>query len=201
LKELRVRRIEIVERRIARARTHVEVAEIPGGGGGDLDDNYDRAAAVTVLAAAVARLTEAAAVIWHTSHRAVSAGELARLTAALAQGQAPVSLWLGRAGRPARAGGAATRGLLPLFGAEIEVEARDLPTDAAFEIACDMAQEVLRSGAPPEDGARLGYDRTTEFGVRYRTNAHPGAAPAVVLSQIARPAGAPAGIKVAASAA
>jgi hypothetical protein len=149
----------------------------------------------------VAGLVEAAAVIWHASRRAVPGEQLATMVAALAQGRAPVLLWLGRLSQPARARGVVTRGLFPLLGAEIEVEVRDLPPDAAFEIARDMAEEVLRSGEPPEDGARLGYDRTTEFGVRYRANGHAGAVPAVVLSQITQPAGVLAGVKVAAGAA
>ena len=91
--------------RIARARSHVEIAEVQAAGGSDLDHNIDRAAAVTVAAAAVTELAEASAIIWHTSRRAVPAGQLAPLIAALAQGQAPVPLWLGCAGRPAGLGG------------------------------------------------------------------------------------------------
>ena len=71
---------------------------------------------------------------------------------------------------------------------EIEVEVRDLPVAVAFDIARGLVEEALRSGEPPEDGARLKYNRTTEFGVRYRMNGTPGAVPAVVLSQIAEPA-------------
>ena len=179
--------------RISRARTHVEIVEVQVAGDSDLDHNYDRAAAVTVVAAAVAGLAEAAAVVWHASRRAVPAEQLAPLVAALATGQAPVPLWMGCVGRPAGARGVATRGLYALLGAEIEVASRDLPVDSAFEVALELAAEIFRTGKPPEEGARLGYDRITEFGVRYRRQGHPGAVPAVVLSQITPPVGAPAG--------
>ncbi len=178
---------------ISRARTYVEITEVQATGGPDLDHNYDRAAAVTVVVAAVAGLPNAVAVVWHASRRAVPAEQLAPLVAALAKGQAPVPLWLGCVARPAGATGAATRGLYPLLGAEIEVAAPDLAVNLAFEVALDLAAEIFRTGEPPADGARLGYDRTTEFGVRYRTDGHPGAVPAVVLSQITPPVGASAG--------
>ena len=187
--------------RISRARTHVEITEVDTRSGSDLDHNYDRAAAVTVVAAAVAGLAGAVAVVWHTSRRAVPAEQLAPLVAALAQGQAPVPLWLGCVARPAGARGVATRGLYPLLGAEIEVASRDLPVDTAFEVAQELAAEIFRTGKPPTEGARLGYDRTTEFGVRYRRQGHAGAVPAVVLTQITQPAAAPAGVKLMAGAA
>ncbi|MHA1528364.1 MAG: hypothetical protein ACTSVG_05055 [Alphaproteobacteria bacterium] len=186
---------------ISRTRTHVEITEVEARGGADLDHNYDRAAAVTVVAAAVAGLTEAAAVVWYASRRAVPAEQLAPLVAALATGQAPVPLWLGCVARPAGARGVATRGLYALFGAEIEVASRNLPVDAAFEVAQELAAEIFHAGAPPEEGARLGYDRTTEFGVRYRSGSHAGAVPAVVLTQITESARAPARAQLAAGAA
>jgi hypothetical protein len=180
-----------VRARISRTRTHVEITEVQATGGSDLDHNYDCAAAVTVVAAAVAGLAEAAAVIWNASRRAVPVEQLAAMVAALAQGQAPMPLWLGCVARPAGARGVATLGLFPLLGAEIEVASQDMSVDTAFGVALELAEEVLRSGEPPENGALLGYDRTTEFGVRYRANGHAGAAPAMVLSQINHPAGVP----------
>jgi hypothetical protein len=180
-----------VRARISRTRAHVEITEVQATGGSDLDHNYDCAAAVTVVAAAVAGLAEAAAVIWNASRRAVPVEQLAAMVAALAQGQAPMPLWLGCVARPAGARGVATLGLFPLLGAEIEVASQDMPVDTAFGVALELAEEVLRSGEPPENGALLGYDRTTEFGVRYRANGHAGAAPAMVLSQINHPAGVP----------
>ncbi len=173
--------------RIARARAHVEIAEVQAAGGSDVDHNFDRAAAVTVLAAAVTGLAEAAAVIWRTSRRALPAEQLAPLVAAMAQGQAPVPLWLGCMGQPAGAQGVATRGLYPLLGAEIEVASEDLPWDTAFEVALELAVEILRTGEPPAHGVRLGYDRNTEFSVRHRAGGGAGAMPAVVLTQVTHP--------------
>ncbi|MEE8456373.1 MAG: hypothetical protein V3R90_16770 [Limibaculum sp.] len=103
--------------------------------------------------------------------------------------------------RPAGARGVATRGLYALLGAEIEVASRNLPVDAAFEVAQELAAEIFRTGKPPADGTRLGYDRATEFGVRYRRQGHAGAVPAVVLTQITQPAAEPAGVKLMAGAA
>ena len=178
--------------RVARGRAHVEITEAAAPRGSDIDHNYDRAVAVTAVSAAVAALTEAVGIVWCPSHCVAPAEQLAPLMAALVQGQPPVSLWVGcpsqSAGQSAGAQGAFTRGLYPLLGMEIEVEVRDLPAAVAFDIARGLVEEALRSGEPPEDGARLKYNRTTEFGVRYRMNGIPGAVPAVVLSQIAEPA-------------
>jgi hypothetical protein len=154
-----------------------------------------------VVAAAVAGLTAAAAVVWHASRRAAPVEQLAPLVAALAAGQAPVSLWLGCVARPEGAKGAATRGLYPLLGAEIEVASPDLPGDTSFKVALELVAEIFRTGNPPTDGARLGYDRTTEFGVRYRLDGDAGAVPVVVLSQIIEPAGMKVGATVTAGAA
>jgi hypothetical protein len=191
--------------RVSRTRTHVEITEVDAKSGSDLDHNYDRAAAVTVVAAAVARLAEAAAVVWHASRRAVAGKQLAPLVAALAAGQAPVPLWMGCVGRPAGARGVATRGLYALLGAEIEIASRDMPVDTAFEVALELAAEIFRTGEPPAEGARLGYDRITEFGVRYRRHGHAGAVPALVLTQVTDPAGvpvrAPVGVELVAGAA
>jgi hypothetical protein len=172
--------------RVSRARAHVAITEICTTGGDDLDHNYDRAAAVTIVAAAVARLTEAAAVVWHTSLCAVPAAQLPPLVAALAQGQAPVPLWFGCPGRPEGASGAATRGLYPLLGAEIEIASPDMPVNTAFALALDLVAEILRAGEAPEHGAWLDYDKNTEFGVRHQARSHAGAVPTVVLIHATR---------------
>lgn len=173
--------------RIARTPAHVEITEVQVSGGLDLDHNYDRAAAVTVVAAAVTGLTNAVAVIWRESLRAVPVEQLASMVAALTRGQAPVPLWLGRVGRPEGAPGAATRGLYPLLGAEIEVEAPDLTGDRAFEVALELATQILRSGEAPAHGEWLGYNRDIDFHVRHRAGSHAGPAPAVILKQETRP--------------
>ena len=130
--------------RISRARTHVEITEVQAAGGSDRDHNYDRAAAVTVVAAAVAGPVGAVAVVWHASRRAVSAEQLAPLVAALAQGQAPVPPWLGCVARPAGARGVATRAPYPLLGAESAVAARPLPVAPPLAVARAPAVSVAR---------------------------------------------------------
>ncbi|TFH57908.1 MAG: hypothetical protein E4G91_10125, partial [Candidatus Zixiibacteriota bacterium] len=72
--------------RISRARAHVEITEFKAAGGSSLDHNYDRAAALTVVAAAVTKLTDACAVVWHRSRCAVATEELALIVDRLAQG-------------------------------------------------------------------------------------------------------------------
>lgn len=169
--------------RVGRARAHVEIKEIHTSGVSDLDHNYDRAAAVTIVAAAVARLADAAAVVWHTSLCAVPAAQSGSLVAALAMGQAPVPLWFGCPGRPVGASGAATRGLYPLLGAEIEVASPDLPTETAFKLALELVAEILRAGEAPAPGTWLDYDKHAEFRVRHQAPGHAGAVPAIVLTQ------------------
>ena len=172
--------------RIGRTRAHVLVSEIHTTGVSDLDHNYDRAAAITIVSAAVAKLADAAAVVWQASLCAVSAAQMAPLVAALAQGQAPLSLWFGCMGRPAGASGAATRGLHSLLGAEVEIVSPDLPSETAFELALELVAEILRAGEAPQPGVCIGYDKNTEFCVRHQARSHAGSIPAVVLMQATR---------------
>lgn len=174
--------------RIARARAHVAITEDRVAHGASLDQNYDRAAAMTVVAAAVAKLAEASAIVWHRSRRAVPATQLASLVAELAKGEAPVPLWLSCPVRPEGARGAATYGLFPLLGAEIEVVSPDLPAATAIGVALDLASEILRAGEPPEDGAVMGYDDTTDFSVELRAGGDDGAPPLVVLTHVTQSA-------------
>jgi len=173
--------------RIGRARAHLTITEARTTGGADLDHNYDRATAVTLVAHAAARLTEAVGVVWHPSRRAMPVEELARLVAALADGQAPVPLWLGRVEGSAATGHVATRGLYPLLGAEIEVSSADLARESAYEVAVAVAVEILESAKPPAHGALLAYDRETAFRVRHRPYGEDGAIPAVVLTHVPLP--------------
>jgi hypothetical protein len=169
---------------ISRTWGYVEITEIKATGGLSLDYNYDRAAALTVVAAAVAKLVEVTAIIWDTSVCALSAEQLDTLVAELARGQAPVSLWLGCRARVEGAQGAVTRGLYPLLGAEIEVVSTDLPQDKAVMVALDLATEILRAGEPPAHGAMIDYDKNTEFRVAHRAGDGVGAVPTVVLTQV-----------------
>jgi hypothetical protein len=186
LAQLDIRSWPEARARLLRSRAHVEITEVRAVTGSDLDHNYDRATAVTIVAAAVARLANAVAVVWRSSGCAVPVGQFDPLVTALTGGQAPLPLWLGRMERPA---GAMTRGFYPLLGAEIEITSPDLTGDAAFEVAMDLVAEILRSGEPPAHGAWLGYDANTAFSVRHRASGNGGGAPTVVLMHATQPVG------------
>lgn len=164
---------------VTRARAHLRVFEPAPELGADLDLNHDRAAAVSAVAGAAAELVETAAVVWESSGVAVPADELA---AALADGAPPVALWIGAVAAPW--GGVVTRGLYPLLGAEIEVRTPALSVAAARELALRLASEILETGRPPAEGARIGHGLRSAFRVRYR-GAEQGGAPAVVLEEAA----------------
>lgn len=155
---------------IARGRAHVEVSEVCASLSADLDENHDRAVAVTVVAAAVSRLVETIGLVWHASNCCVAADRIPGLIADLEEGRAPVSLWLGaarveaHAGRPA---GLATRGLYPLLGAEIEVSESRLPHAVALDIALALAERIIGAGEPPAHGARLSFGSGRDFLVRH----------------------------------
>jgi hypothetical protein len=169
---------------INRTRGHVEITEVKATGGSSLDHNYDRAAALTVVASAVTKLAEVTAIVWHASGCALPSGRLDSLVAELANGKAPVPLWLGCPVQAEDVRGAATRGLYPLLGAEIEVVSPNLPRDTAVMVAMDLATEILRAGEPPAHGAMIGYDKNTEFSVAHRAGAGVDAVPAVVLTHV-----------------
>lgn len=169
-------------REIARARAYLRVFEPAPELGADLDLNHDRAAAVSAVAGAAAELVETAAVVWESSGVAVPADELAAALPALADGAPPVALWIGAVAAPW--GGVVTRGLYPLLGAEIEVRTPALSVAAARELALGLAAEILETGQPPAEGARIGHGPRSAFRVRYR-GAEQGGAPAVVLEEAA----------------
>lgn len=172
--------------RIRRARAHVRVAEAGPGGGTDLDHNHDRAATLTAVAAAVAELAEPVAVVWDSAAIVLPPGSLAEALATLAEGTAPVALWIGAG---ARASGAVeTRGLYPLLGAEIEVAPCGLGEDAARATALALATEILEQGRPPAEGSELRCGRRGALCVRYRGAGADGAPPAVVLEEPRGPA-------------
>lgn len=170
-------------RDVARARAHVRVFEAEPALAAELDLNHDRAAALTALAVAVAELVQPAGIVWEPSGVAVPVAELTAALPALMAAEAPVALWVGVAAKPW--GGVVTRGLYPLLGAEIEVRAPALSQAAAGRVAMGLAAEILESGRPPSEGARIEQGRGIGFLVRYR-GAEDGGAPAVVLEE-ARP--------------
>jgi len=177
--------------RIGRTRAHVHISEVWAAGGSDFDHNCDRAAALTVVAEAVARVTEAIGVVWHASNSAVPIEHLSSMFAALAEGQAPMQLWLGCSARQEGARGAMTRGLYPLLGVEIEVASEDMAQDIAYELALDVVAEIFHTGNPPAKGTQLDFDPKSAFNVDYRTGSrkprHEGDLPKIVLTQVLLP--------------
>jgi hypothetical protein len=176
---------------IARGRAHVEVSEVCAALSADMDQNHDRAVAVTVVAAAVSRLVETIGLVWHASHCCVPADRLPGLIAGLEQGRAPVSLWLGAALVPAHAGRPAsltTRGLYPLLGAEIEVSECRLPHAVVLDIALALAERIIGVGAPPEHGARLSFGAGRNFLVRHMPRGCGNDVPALILIPESEPA-------------
>lgn len=155
---------------LARGRAHIEISELRPTLSADLDHNHDRAVAVTIVAAALARLVETIGIVWHASRRCLPADRLPDLVRDLKEGRAPVSLWLScetvlaKIGRP---DGLTTRGLYPLLGAEIEVSDPDLPHASALDIALDLAERVIGAGMPPGHGSRLSFGVGRDFLVRH----------------------------------
>ena len=166
---------------VERARGHVRVAEVAPGGGAELDHNHDRAAAVTAVAAAVTLVVMPVAAVWERSGVAVPGDTLEEAVAALAEGGAPVALWIG-VSRPG-SGATETRGLYPLLGAEIEVRAPALSWDAARAVALAQAAEILETGRPPAEGSEVQCGRGRVLRVRYRAAGAGGVPPAVVLEE------------------
>jgi len=170
---------------VARARAHLEITELEAGSGLDFDQNYDRAAAITVVAQAAAKLSDAVGVVWHPSRRAIAVENLGPLATALVEGQAPVPLWLGCSGGES-AERMVTRGLYPLLGAEIEVASTALAESVAREVAFGLAAEILESGELPAEDEKIGYGRHSDFHVGYRQDDGDGSVPAIVLTEVAR---------------
>lgn len=176
--------------KLARAHARLEITEVEVANGLDFDQNYDRAVAMTVVAYAAARLSQAIGLVWRSSFRAVPDDTLAPLVAELVEGRAPAQLWLGRAPLPETAGRLMTRGLYPLLGGEIEVASTALTAEAAFEVALQLAVEILSSGESPADNELIDYDAGTAFRVGYRQGGADGEIPAIVLTHMPRHGGA-----------
>lgn len=172
---------------LARGFGHVEVVEV-GARMGGLDHNHDRSVAVTVVAAAVARLVEVIGVVWLTSRRCLPPDRLPELIRELEEGLVPVSLWLGGTQREAqedRPAALVTSGLYPLLGAEIEVGLGGAPGQAELAVARQLAEqvagEIIEAGDWPEHGARLDFGRRGAFEVRHHPGGHGGEVPVLAL--------------------
>lgn len=155
---------------IARCRAHVIVTELFANAGIGIDENFDRATAVTVVMMAVARLVESVGVVWLPSRCAVPAADLPQMLAGLEQGKAPAYLWVGADQEPAPRGAPPVRtvGLTPLIGVEIEVAAHHVAPHAGFALAVELAEAILRAGELPEPGEVLDFGKDAIFVVQRR---------------------------------
>ena len=175
--------------RIARSRAHLILRELDGGTSADLDLNYDRATALTVVATAINRLIGTIGMVWHTSNQVMAGEQMPQMFTDLLAGTAPVEVWIARLPLPSGAKGVATRGFFPLLGAEIAVLSKQLTLAESGQAANDLAVEILRSGEAPSHGEKLFYDRV-RFVVEHRAVGVDGSVPVVVLAEIANVSGA-----------
>lgn len=170
--------------RMARSRAHLILRELDGGASADLDLNYDRATALTVVATAINRLIGTIGMVWHTSDQVMSGELMPQMFKDLLDGTAPVQVWIARLPLPNGAKGVATRGFYSLLGAEIAVLSKQLSLSESGQAANVLAAEILRSGEAPSHGEKLHYDGGVRFVVEHRAVGIDGSVPVVVLADI-----------------
>jgi hypothetical protein len=154
--------------RLSQSRGHVMIADAHPPDLNDPDLNYDRAVAVTVTAAAVSLLTDPAGIIWHPAGNATPPDVIPDFIQSLADGLAPLPLWLRWLLVPSTAGrnpGAASRGLLALLGMELELAPNDFSLEKTVHDLFQIAAVHVRSGTPPADGSQVGTKDKTWYHV------------------------------------
>jgi len=132
------------------------------------------AAAVTLLAAAIARRLPASAVVFTEADTIQPADTLPDLAAAFLQGRMPVMLWTrlaflrgpeGAAGRPTV--GAVTFGLAAFIGREIELEPAPLEPAGIAERLLGLCQYLIVNGPIIQDGETVGLTHEEKIRVRW----------------------------------
>jgi hypothetical protein len=150
--------------RLSQSRGHVIIADAHPPDLNDPDLNYDRAVAVTVTAAAVSLLTDPVGIIWHPAGNATPPDVIPDFIQSLAEGMAPLPLWLRWLlvpPTPGRNPGAASRGLQALLGMELQMAPNDYSLEKTVGDLFQIAAVHVRSGKPPADGSQVGTkDRT-----------------------------------------
>ena len=150
--------------RLSQSRGNVMIADAHPPDLNDPDLNYDRAVAVTVAAAAVSLLTEPVGIIWHPAGNATPPDVIPDFVQSLADGLAPLPLWLRWLmvpPTPGRNPGAASRGLQALLGMELEMAPNDFTLEKTVNDMFQIASVHVRAGHAPPDGAQVGTkDRT-----------------------------------------
>jgi len=146
-------------KRLSASRGHVMVADAHGGDLNDPDLKYDRAVAVTVAAAAVSMLTDPLGIIWHPAGNATPPDVIPDFIQSLADGLAPLPLWLRWHLVPPVAGhypGAVSRGLEALLGMELEMAPNDCTLERTVGHLFELAARHVRTGKAPGDGQQVG---------------------------------------------
>ena len=158
--------------RLSQSRGHVMIADAHPPDPDDPDLNYDRAVAVTVTAAAVSLLTDPAGIIWHPAGNATPPDVIPDFIQSLADGLAPLPLWLRWLLVPpvhGRNPGAASRGLLALLGMELEMAPNDFSLEKTVGDLFQIAALHVRTGKAPADGSQVGTkDKTWYHVVHHR---------------------------------
>jgi len=152
--------------RLGQSRGHVMIADAHPPDPGDADLNYDRAVAVTVTAAAVSLLTDPLGIIWHPAGNATPPDVIPDFMQSLADGLAPLPLWLRWLLVPpthGRSPGAASRGLEALLGMEIEIAPNDFGLEKTVTDLFQISAVQVRTGKAPPDGAQVGTKDKTWY--------------------------------------
>jgi hypothetical protein len=154
--------------RLSQSRGHVMIADAHPPDLNDPDLNYDRAVAVTVTAAAVSLLTEPAGIIWHPAGNATPPDVIPDFIQSLADGLAPLPLWLRWILVPPTEGrnpGAASRGLQALLGMEMEMSPNDFSLEKTVGDLFQIAAVHVRTGKAPVQGSQVGTKDKTWYHV------------------------------------
>lgn len=154
--------------RLSQSRGHVMIADAHPPNPKDPDLNYDRAVAVTVTAAAVSLLTDPAGIIWHPAGNATPPDVIPDFVQSLADGFAPLPLWLRWLLVPPDDGrnpGAASRGLEALLGMELELAPNDFSLEKTVNDLFQIAAVHVRAGKAPPHGSQVGTKDKTWYHV------------------------------------
>ncbi|HUF85772.1 MAG TPA: hypothetical protein VMM59_00170 [Thermohalobaculum sp.] len=173
--------------RLSQSRGHVMIADAHPPDPSDPDLNYDRAVAVTVTAAAVSLLTDPSGIIWHPAGNATPPDVIPDFVQSLAEGIAPLPLWLRWLMLPADPGrnpGAATRGLEALLGRELEIVPNDFALEKTVGDLFEIAHARVRLGRAPGDGTQVGTRARTWYHVVHAPRGTASEAPVFRLTPI-----------------
>jgi len=154
-------------------RAHFRVYEAGIEGEEGPDAVYDRAAAVTVTASVVAKLTEPVGAIWVAARNSVPMRTFAKAVETLKDGTAPLDFWMRWHVIPPGEmedahSGIITGGLGSFLGHELLARPSTVETRYMIDHAFSLARQILDEGLSLEDGAVVGGHEEAEL--RLRTN-------------------------------